>query len=138
MQEDAGGCRRMQEDAGGCRRMQEDAGGCRRMQEDVKLVSFFRILQIFSGNLESGVWRYSRFFLEIWKSGNLEIWKSGNLEIWKSRNLEIWSLRGEYPPLPKPAFPEANVWIMGRGGMYVCMYACMHLDEEVQISCLTT
>ena len=69
-----------------------------------------RVLQIFSGNLESGVWGpgYSRFFLEIWslESGApvLQIF-SGNLESgvrgprYSRFFLEIWSLESGAPVL---------------------------------------
>ena len=103
------------------------------------------VLQIFSGNLEFGVWRYSRFFLEIWslESGGTPdfFWKSGvwSLEVLQisSGNLEsgVWgysrffseNLESGVPPLPKPAFPRPNVWIMGGGGgEHIYIYTYTH------------
>ena len=58
----------------------------------------------FFWNLESGVWRYSRFFLEIWslESGGTTdfFWKSG-----------VWS-----PAPPKTSLPEAKCVDHGGGG----------------------
>ena len=52
------------------------------------------VLQIFSGNLESGV-----------------------------------------PPLPKPAFPRPNVWIMGGGGgEHIYIYIHIYIDIDIDIN----
>ena len=84
-----------------------------------------RVLQIFSGNLESGVWGpgYSRFFLEIWSlesgaPGTPDFfWKSGvwSPGPWYSRFfLEIWSLESGAPGTPD-FFWKSGVWSPGPG-----------------------
>ena len=90
------------------------------------LESRVAVLQIFSGNLESGVRGAGTpdFFWKsgVWSLGVLQIF-SGNLESgvggYSRFFLEIWSL--ESPPSQNP-LPRPIVWIMGGGGEHIYIY----------------
>ena len=77
------------------------------------------VLQISSGNLESGVWRYSRFLLEIssLESGGTPdfFWKSG-----------VWS-----PPPRKTRLAEAKCVDHGGGGASIYIYIYIHIYGSV-------
>ena len=70
------------------------------------------MLQIRSGNLESGVWRYSRFILEIW---SLECGYPGLQKMWSTPDSRLQISRKKTTGVPGPRTQENGLQILESG-----------------------